>query len=73
MKVLSILLPFYRGISRSTSAIANHTSKPLDIASSGITLIFWGKAKQTTIVESKRPYLFKNMGQLSMSMSEVKS
>ena len=37
------------------------TSKPLDITSSGITLIFWWRAKQTTIVKSKRPYLFKNL------------
>ena len=53
-----------------TSAIAVHTSKPLDITSSGITLIFWGRAKQT---KSKRPYLYKNMGQLSMSTSEMKA
>ena len=32
-----------------------------------------GRAKQTTIAKSKRPYLFKNLGQLSMSTLEVKS
>ena len=31
------------------------TSKPLDITSSGIILIFWPKTKQTTIAKSKTP------------------
>ena len=48
------------------------TSKPLDITSSGITLIFWRRAKQATIAKSET-YLFKNLNQLSMSTSKVKS
>ena len=47
------------------------TSKPLDITSRGITLIFWRRAKQTTIAKSKRLY-FKNLTQLPMPTSEVK-
>ena len=49
------------------------TLKPPDITSRGITLILWRRAKQIIIAKSKRPYLFKNMSQISMQMSEVKS
>ena len=38
-----------------------HASKPLDITSCGITLIFWRRAKPTTIAKSERPYLIKNL------------
>ena len=37
------------------------------------SLIFWRRAKQTTLTKSKTPDLFKNLSQLSMSTSEVKS
>ena len=34
------------------------TSKPLDKTSSGITLIFWRRAKQTTIVQNQRDLIY---------------
>ena len=43
----------------NTSAIDDRIKTTGPVASSGITLIFWRRAKPTTIAESKRPYLFK--------------
>ena len=42
------------------------TAKPLDVTSSGITLIVWLRAKRLPL-QNQKPCVFKNLSHLSMS------